>query len=213
MAQTADPVKQQRLKEAMSRSRKLIQLDSSGAIDKIAKKHEGSINESLGNGSELGAHNMMTTVSRGMQGSFPQNAQMGSMADKLPSAIVESFKQMPPIGGEFSNSVLGDDLLIPQQPSQATAQEIRQYVNEATQPAQQPVSNGQIDYPMIRTIVEDVMRKSLGSIKKTLNESKDGGLSELHTFTLGKTFKFLDKKGNIYEATLKKIGNINEKRG
>ena len=44
-----------------------------------------------------------------------------------------------------------------------------------------------------------------------LNESV-GSSSELSTFTIGKTFKFLDKSGNIFEATLKKIGNINDKK-
>ena len=39
-----------------------------------------------------------------------------------------------------------------------------------------------------------------------------GRLNELTTFTVGKSFKFLDKQGNIYEATLKKIGNINNKK-
>ena len=69
-----------------------------------------------------------------------------------------------------------------------------------------------IDYPMIRTIVEDIVRKYTSSLsKKMLSESK-GSVNELTTMTLGKSFKFLDRQGNIYEATLKKIGNINNKK-
>ena len=42
-----------------------------------------------------------------------------------------------------------------------------------------------------------------------LNESKT---SDISTITLGKTFKFLAKNGDIYEAKLQKIGNINEQK-
>ena len=56
------------------------------------------------------------------------------------------------------------------------------------------------------------MRKYTSSLsKKMLSESK-GSVNELTTMTLGKSFKFLDRQGNIYEATLKKIGNINNKK-
>jgi hypothetical protein len=47
--------------------------------------------------------------------------------------------------------------------------------------------------------------------KKILSEGKQN-TNEISTIALGKTFKFLDKEGNIYECTTKKIGNINQKK-
>ena len=79
------------------------------------------------------------------------------------------------------------------------------------QPQIQTVSAG-VDYPMIRTIVEDIVKRYVVSLnKRIMNENKGGG-SEINTITLGKTFKFLDSKGNIYECEMKKVGNINDKR-
>ena len=86
---------------------------------------------------------------------------------------------------------------------------------ESTQvPIVQQVASAQIDYPMIRTIVEDVVRKYTQALnKKIINESKaQVNLNEVNTVTLGKSFKFLAKNGDIYEAKLTKIGNINDKR-
>jgi hypothetical protein len=65
---------------------------------------------------------------------------------------------------------------------------------------------------MIRSIVEEIVRKYAQSLnKKIINEGVGGG-AEVNTIALGKTFKFLDSKGNIYEAKLSKIGNINKKK-
>jgi hypothetical protein len=44
-----------------------------------------------------------------------------------------------------------------------------------------------------------------------MNESKET-VNEVNTIALGKTFKFLAKNGDIYEAKLTKVGNINDKR-
>ena len=89
-------------------------------------------------------------------------------------------------------------------------QQPKQVVEEVKQQPMQQVLTQSVDYPMIRTIVEDVVRKQIGALsKKMLNESKT---SDISTITLGKTFKFLAKNGDIYEAKLQKIGNINEQK-
>jgi hypothetical protein len=68
-----------------------------------------------------------------------------------------------------------------------------------------------VDYPIIRTIVEEVVKRYAVSLNKRINEGKEN-VSEINTISLGKTFKFLDSKGNIYECVMKKVGNINNKR-
>ena len=132
----------------------------------------------------------------------------------IPRAIVESFSKNPidtsmisSIGGS-SNSVL-DTIGIQEQARTVQPQNTSSTIQE--QHTVQTQVQG-IDYPMIRTIVEDIVRKYTSSLsKKMLSESK-GSVNELTTMTLGKSFKFLDRQGNIYEATLKKIGNINNKK-
>ena len=96
---------------------------------------------------------------------------------------------------------------------QTTTQPITE---EIQQPVQQqsnvPQYSSQIDYPMIRTIVEEIVRKYTSAInKKLINENKQSsGL--VNTIALGETFKFLDNEGNIYECKMKKVGNIKNKK-
>ena len=47
---------------------------------------------------------------------------------------------------------------------------------------------------------------------KIIAENKDNSNNQLNTLAIGKTFKFLDSKGNLYECTMKKIGNVNNKK-
>jgi hypothetical protein len=78
--------------------------------------------------------------------------------------------------------------------------------------APQVQMTAQVDYPMIRTIVEEIVRKYAVSLNKKIISEGKSSTSEVNTISLGKTFKFLDSKGNIYECQMKKVGNINDKR-
>ena len=98
-------------------------------------------------------------------------------------------------------------------------QNVRQLVNEGMgtqQYVQQPQMQvaAQVDYPMIRTIVEEIVRKYAVSLnKKIMTESKQTATpSQVNTIALGETFKFLTKDGTIYECTMKKVGNINKNK-
>jgi hypothetical protein len=137
----------------------------------------------------------------------------GAGASNVPLAIREAFQNNPidetallmntmTAGGDLS--FLNENTVRPTNTTPIT-EEIQQ-----SQPQIQTISSG-IDYPMIRTIVEEIVRKYAVSLnKKIINENKEG--AEINTITLGKTFKFLDSKGNIYECAMKKIGNINDKK-
>lgn len=197
-----------KLKDALGKASKLMSMDKNGTISKIAESKRDSINTSL-NDSTVSTESMMTARPQRNMTEVPRNVN-----SNIPRAIVESFSKNPidtsmisSIGGS-SNSVL-DTIGIQEQARTAQPQNTSSTIQE--QHTVQTQVQG-IDYPMIRTIVEDIVRKYTSSLsKKMLSESK-GSVNELTTMTLGKSFKFLDRQGNIYEATLKKIGNINNKK-
>lgn len=197
-----------KLKDALSKASKLMSMDKNGTISKIAESKRDSINTSL-NDSTVSTESMMTARPQRNMTEVPRNVN-----SNIPRAIVESFSKNPidtsmigSIGGS-SNSVL-DTIGIQEQARTVQPQNTSSTIQE--QHTVQTQVQG-IDYPMIRTIVEDIVRKYTSSLsKKMLSESK-GSVNELTTMTLGKSFKFLDRQGNIYEATLKKIGNINNKK-
>lgn len=197
-----------KLKDALGKASKLMSMDKNGTISKIAESKRDSINASL-NDSTVSTESMMTARPQRNMTEVPRNVN-----SNIPRAIVESFSKNPidtsmisSIGGS-SNSVL-DTIGIQEQARTVQPQNTSSTIQE--QHTVQTQVQG-IDYPMIRTIVEDIVRKYTSSLsKKMLSESK-GSVNELTTMTLGKSFKFLDRQGNIYEATLKKIGNINNKK-
>lgn len=221
MAQQANQQAIERIKASRAKSLKLIQMDNNGSLNKIAESKRDSINNSINNDVQY-----TSTPSNNIQRTVNTNpirsggAMLGAGASNVPSVIRESFMKNPgaddasvlmsTMSGNGDLSELGE-LFMPEEKV-----ERKQVVNEQQtipQPAQ--IQNGyqsQIDYPMIRTIVEEIVRKYASSLnKKIINESKnDGGV--LNTLSIGKTFKFLDSKGNIYEAKLQKIGSINDKK-
>lgn len=220
--------KQAKLQNAMSRAKKLIQLESNGTIDKIAKGAREGINTSLNEGDVTTSQLLTTPRNRNMEAPMI-GGKMGENAMNVPAAIRESFANMT-IDNSTLYSAFGggqgshDDLSFltegieptPSQPTQVPSQtqNVRQLVSEGlgmSQP-QQSYQGQQIDYPMIRTIVEEIVRKYTASLKnKLINEGKDG-VNKINTIAFGDKFKFLDDAGNIYECTMKKIGNINNKK-
>lgn len=214
------------VKNAMSRAAKLMQLESNGTLDKIASdpNFKANINNSLENG-EILTEQLMTT-SRDRKTQAPTTSMtMGENAANVPQAIREAFMSNPiddsmlysalePQGDGRSLDFLNEFVAPKPQPQivQPT-QNVRQIVNEGmgyqtAQPSQQ------IDYPMIRTIVEEIVRKYAISLKKNvLSENKQTQpINQVNTIALGETFKFLTKNGDIYECTMKKIGNVNKKK-
>ena len=212
--------KQAKLQNAMSRAKKLIQLESNGTLDKIANGVRDGISDSLNGGittSELMSTPKTMTMSE-QHGIRP----FGPNASNVPAAIRESFAKKPidtssmysDLGGNEDLSFLMENTKQKTTPTNVQSQNVRQIVSEGLGTQTQYASQGvQIDYPMIRTIVEDIVRKYTVSLKnKIIAENKDNSNNQLNTHTIGKTFKFLDSKGNLYECTMKKIGNVNNKK-
>ena len=213
--------KRARLQSAMSKAAKLMQLESNGTLDKIAAAHKDGINESLDGG--ISTQELMTTSrDRKTQGPIPTR-QMGQNAANVPAAIREAFMANPiddsalyealgEQGDGRSLSFLTEGLEQPQQRTVAPPQNVRQIVNEGMG-TQQPQMGQAIDYPMIRTIVEEIVRKYAVSLnKKIIGENKQQDVNEINTISLGKTFRFLAKNGDLYECTMKKVGNVNDKK-
>lgn len=218
--------KRARLQSAMSKAAKLMQLESNGTLDKIAAAHKDGISSSL-DGGVMTEELMTTSRDRSKQGPIV-GRQMGENASNVPAAIREAFMTNP-IDDSALYEALGEqgdgrslsfltEGLAPKQPQQvAPPQNIRQIVNEGMgtqQYVQQPQMQvtQQVDYPMIRTIVEEIVRKYAVSLnKKIINEGKQTP-SQVNTIAIGKSFKFLGENGDIYEATLVKKGNINDRK-
>ena len=223
MAKELDVTKMSNIQSSLSRASKLIQLESSGALDKIAKGvRDGIGSDLLGEGDMNAASLMTTNVPRNTVPTQQRNIP-NTASKNIPSAILESFKKNPiddtalytSMGGGDNGALdfLTENFLgnKQEQPKpQVQKQNIREIVSEGL--GQQAPQVQGVDYPMIRTIVEDIVRKYAQSLnKRIINENKDGG-NVLNTLAIGKSFKFLDSKGNIYEAKLTKIGNINDKK-
>ena len=91
-----------------------------------------------------------------------------------------------------------------------TAPKKVQRVNEQTVVVPQASS---IDYSLIKTIVEDCMKKySSAIVKKVLNESIGNGEDSLKAIKVGDKFSFITSSGDLYEAELKFKKNINKKK-
>jgi len=223
MAKQLDPNAMSRLQSVMGKSLKLIEADRNGTLDKIASAHRDGIGSDLLGEGEMNAASLMTT-SRDRKTEAPVvNRNNISSSSKLPTAILESFKNNPIDESALYTSMGGgsDDSLdflmegitreTPRTVEKPT-QEVRNIINESMYSQQQQSVPQGIDYPMIRTIVEDIVRKYATSLnKKIISEGKQT-TNEVNTIALGKTFKFLDSSGNIYECTMKKVGNIKNKK-
>ena len=191
----------ERIKAAREKSLRLMQMDADGTLDKYLK--EGKVQRN-------------TQASEAPMQPQPRQprpidtSRLSEYAKHIPREILESFAT-----NKIDDSALLDGVFDSQNAlsmlDEGVQAKPKAKVTESvqTQPIQQVLTQS-VDYPMIRTIVEDVVRKQIGALsKKMLNESKT---SDISTITLGKTFKFLAKNGDIYEAKLQKIGNINEQK-
>lgn len=213
-----------RFMNAKDRARKLIQMDANGTLDEVKK------NANLSGKFSYDANGMVETnimESHSPTREFNPYKTQGLNDSKLPSAIVESFKtnniDTSGLGGAIggrggsilddldmltNGKVLQEETIQIQQPKQQ-----KQVIQETVQVQPQVTAN--IDYSMIKMIVEDCMRKYTSALKKQiLSESKTTqDVGTLQAMKIGNKFSFIDSKGNVYEATLTKKGNINEKGG
>lgn len=209
---------------AKDRARKLIQMDANGTLDEVKKNAESNGKLSYDSegyvNSTIMEQNSTPKDLNQYNNIQPQDFHINK--SKLPVEILESFKSkqidttlLNGGMGKSNGSVLDQlDMLtngkVLQQENVQKPQQ-KQIVQETVQV--QPQVTSTVDYSMIKMIVEDCMRKYTSALKKQiLSESKTTQDNiTLQAMKIGNKFSFIDSKGNLYEATLKKIKNINEK--
>ena len=196
-----------RIAAARKGSLRLMQMDANGTLDKLTEGRLDEINDSLTSADANVTSASLVSSNREERVNRMPTGKMSVAAANVPSIIRESFQNQPPVSEDMTTSSVLDGMfsLDDLQPKR------KQQIVEQSTPTQQSYSTiGGVDYPMIRTIVEDIVRKYAQSLKKNL-VTESAGSAEINTIALGKTFKFLDSKGNIYECSMKKVGNINKK--
>lgn len=197
--------KLERFMAAQNRAKKLIQMDMSGELNKYSGK-AAEIYESNMNGStpqQTQQSYSYETPEKPL--SIPQNS-------KLPKEIIESFKSkqidVSPLGYGVTSSIL-DEVNMRTQGQLFNEQKTQNAVveNNTTQ------QSTNVDYSMIKMIVEDCMKKYTSALKKSLlneNQTKSKN-DQLQAMKIGDKFSFITKNGDLYEADLKFIKNINKK--
>ena len=105
--------------------------------------------------------------------------------ERLPEALRESFKKTPPLSGELFQAITAPE----------TVNINEQQAIQTQQPQMTIPVGGGVDYGVIKAIVNECL-KEYG--KNLLTE----GLAGLRIKD-GNVISFVDKKGNLFEATLK----------
>ena len=127
---------------------------------------------------------------------------------RLPREIVESMQNNP-----IDTSILDPNQSILDKVGVSGLPQVKRKNKETRineQVAQQQPVQSQIDYSLIKSIVEECVRKYTGALsKKIIKESRDNS-SELKAMKVGNKFSFITENGDVYEATLKFKKNINE---
>ena len=126
-------------------------------------------------------------ATRGNRQSTPQQ-QSRPNRSKVPSFIQQSIAENPL---EFSDNPL-DRIPIPERP-------IREQATQATYAAPQ------FDYSVMRAVINECLETKL----KEHSMLTEGSPIKSILLQAGK-IKIVDNKGNIFEANLKKVGNIND---
>ena len=188
---------------SQDKAKRLIQMDARGELNKYKDKAREAYELSEQNNYEMTENVPYATRESNIQ----QNTSFSK--SKLPKEILESFKNNPidASGMNVTTSILDKLNIVP------SKKVIKEEKIEESKPIISENTNSNIDYSMIKLIVEDCIKKYTSALKKTiLNESKiNENVGTLQAMKIGNKFSFIDNSGNIYEATLKKVGNINKK--
>lgn len=220
------------LQDSINRAKKLIQMDAKGDISQKAKNaiKENKINTSFEEDDEYGSARMplqrqpKTDSLVNELDHYTINENTMQNCKGLPLEVMQSFKEkridtalLNPM--DSGGSVLDELQALTKKPNQEKLQETKQYKQQPiveqyqqTQPINTTIQPT-VDYSIIKMIVEDCMKKSLSSIKKTINESRNIELesNNLQALKIGEKFSFITENGDLYEAKLEFKKNIKKK--
>lgn len=188
-----------RFMNAQQRAKQLIQMDCNGTINQIARKaaNEGKIDLNPNTNT-----NAYPSQQQQIKEDYDKLPNFYKNKSKLPLEIVQSFQNDPINVNEgimSEKSVL--DKIMPNIPNNP--------INETNNTDLINSSNSNVDYSLIKTIVEDCIKKQLKPIAKKLITENIG--NDIQALKLGNKFTFITKNGDIYEAKLTFIKNIKEK--
>ena len=187
--------------QAQENARRLIQMDSNGTLDKVAKNAKENGKMALSEPVEYVQEKPTTPI-------IQQSNSFNNSKSKLPKEILESMKKNPlnQVGSVATPSILDQLNIMP--PKKEVVKEEKVIVNEVANTSQN------IDYSMIRMIVEDCVKKYTSALRKSIiNENKNSyNENTLQAMKIGNKFSFITNNGDLYEAELKFIKNINKKK-
>lgn len=204
-----------RFMKSRENARKLIQMDAKGQLDSIRKK---AVNEGKISYDENGDVQASEPI---IENNTPKQIPQETVKNtKLPPEIIESMMKNK-IDTTMINGGMGSSGSIIDQLNEMTNGKLMQDVSIKNKESKnesnnnnvmQTSSNPSVDYSMIKMIVEDCMKKYYSSLKKSIiNESKNLSSNDnsLQAMKIGNKFSFITKNGDLYEANLKFIKNIN----
>lgn len=213
-----------RFMQSQQRAKKLIDMDARGVIDNLAENARKDGRLSTDDSGDINYIPSNNSQPQQVNEAYTQEMATNIMAtrknSKLPKAIIESFAKnnidTSLLGvGVGQSSVLdmidhasGGKLF-----NEQKSMQMQKVVETVSQPQNVQVQ-GTVDYSLIKTIVEDCVKKYTSALRKSmLNESKSSvnEATELQAMKIGDKFSFIDKNGNLYEAKLEFIKNIKQK--
>ena len=196
----------------LSRAKGLMAMDEE--INKIANNSRKNVSKGLFESvDEFGG---IADVDMSSYQPTPERAQQQTPVpnrnSKLPREIVESMTNNPIDTSilDVNRSVLETSGVIPGVPAQKKRNSTT--INEQVAYNPTPAQQQQVDYSLIKSIVEECVRKYTSAVtKKVIKECKESsGMNELKAMKVGNKFSFITENGDVYEATLKYKRNINE---
>ena len=209
----ASSEKMNKLMQGLEKAQQLMKVTQTSAFNKYAsdKGRDGSLMSE-----DFSIDDYVTSSNHNQNLSISQNVPNKG----LPQAIYESIMENP-LNPNNDNAL--DELFshgkIKKLNNNEQKKTYSDYVNEEkivqNQSQNQPiqVTGGNIDYSLIKLIIEDVIEKKLDDIKsKILNESVNKQPSIASIRFNGNKFHFLTNNGDVYEADLKYIKNIKDNK-
>ena len=202
-------------------ARKLMQMEANGTLDAIGKGlvDSGKISapQEDGDGNLVEDVQYLQTPPQvtNRNGEVHEFSEKQLSKSKLPKEILESFSKVVidpnGINDPYNSSVSVLDEATKKITSGLKSKTKPNVISENLMPQQQ---SSNIDYSLIKSIVEECMRKYASALKKTIiNESVErGNAPTMKAMKIGNTFSFVDDEGNLYEAELKYKRNIRQKK-
>lgn len=180
----------------MARAQRLM-LDENfnDKVEQIASRNFGTKYEKRNNKIDTQGVEIIKEPSRATM------TQSSKKSSKLPTTLLESFMETPPMSGdEYYNSQQTsalDSLMLGEAYGQQ-AQEQSYAPQPQPQQTYQPQSAG-IDYGIIKYLINEAIKENM---KTMLNESNSTVLRGMRIVD-GNVFQYIDNKGNLWEGVMK----------